>query len=191
MGEVGKVQVVWTGFVGAPAYSSHYFYGDPLSTSTAQDYVSAVSTFWNSIVGGMPSTAHFSVTPDVQILDEASGHLVRVETTTPPTQTATGNNGPYAAGVGCSVIWNTAIVHRGKRLRGRSFIIPLSGGSYDGNGNILDTLVTAYRTAAGILAAQAGFGVYGRPVSGAGGVWSQATGGTMKDQVSWLTTRRK
>lgn len=190
MGEIGRVVTTMTGFTGAPGYSAMHFFGDPFSPSTADDAVSAVRDFWQTCGNSMGGGWHASVNPDVQVLDEETGALIRVESTSPPNITAGGDGLAYAAGVGAVVTWNTAAVHGSKQLRGRTFLVPLAGAKYENNGTILSSPLTDLRAAAATLAAVANFGVWGRPVAGAGGEWAGATGGTIRDHVAWLSSRR-
>lgn len=190
MGELGAIRTVLAGFTGGPGYNTLYFFGDPYSNATAESNADAVGAFWNGMIPTMPAGTTFAIDPDVQVLDEATGALIRIESIAPPTQTNAGTSGQYSAGVGANVRWNTDGVHLTKRLRGRTFVVPLSGGSYDATGTINNTNLTAMRALATTLGAVANFGVWGRPVGGAGGEWAACTGATIKDQVSWLTTRR-
>lgn len=190
MPEIGRVVTITTGYGGAPGYTSHYFFGDPYSTSTAEDNVDDVAAFWNGFANVMPSSWRFSVQPDVDVLDEATGGLIRTESTTPATQTVFGSAAAYAGGVGAVTRWNTAGVHLGQHLRGRTFIVPLAAEDYASDGTIFDASLATIRTATSALAAVANFGVWGRPVSGAGGDWAACTGGTVRDHVAWLSSRR-
>ena len=190
MPEIGKIVTTFTGFTGAPGYSVHHFFGDPYTTSTAQDNVDDVQAYWNAIATWMPSSWRFAVNPDVQVLTEASGALIRVETTTPAAQSVFGTAAEYAGGAGAVSSWVTAEVHLTKQLRGRTFICPVGAGCYDSTGTLAPAVLTTLRTATTTLAAVANFGVYGRPVSGAGGQWAAATGGSVKDHVAWLSSRR-
>jgi hypothetical protein len=190
MPEVGKVTTITTGYGGAPGYTSWYFFGDPYSSSTAQDNVEDAAAFWDAFGASMPTTWHFSVQPDVDVLDESTGILIRTESTTPPAQSVFGGFGEYAAGVGAVTRWNTAGVHLGQHLRGRTFIVPINSSNYEGDGTIKSGPLGQFRTAATNLAAVANFGVWGRPVAGAGGLWAGCTGGTVRDHVAWLSSRR-
>lgn len=190
MPEIGRVQTITTGYAGAPGYTSHYFFGDPYSTSTAQDNVEDVAAFWNAIAVQFPSSWRFAVQPDVDVMDEVTGALIRSESTTPPAQSVFGDAAPYAGGVGAVTRWNTGAVHLTKHLRGRTFLVPLNSTKYDTDGTITANALTALRTATTTLAAVANFGVWGRPVGGSGGEWAGATGGTVRDHVAWLSTRR-
>lgn len=190
MGEIGRVTVVQQGYTGAPGYTNLHFFGDPMSPSTAQDAVDDTYAFFNALGAGMGGAWVFSINPDVPIYDVATGALQRIETTTPSAQSVFAGGGAYSAGVGAVVQWTTAAVHLTKRLRGRTFIVPLAGAAYDATGTISSTTLSNYRTAANTLAAVANFGVWGRPVGGSGGVWSAATGASIRDHVAWLSSRR-
>jgi hypothetical protein len=190
MPEVGQVQTVFQGFSGAPGYNNLYFWGDPMSPSTCQDAVDDAFAFWNNVVVQMSQGISFAVQPDVKVLDEATGALQRIQSTTPSSQSNFASAGAYAGGVGAVASWNTAGVHLGKPLRGRTFIVPLGAGAYENNGTIGATPLAALRTHTTTLAAVANFGVWGRPVGGAGGDWAACTGGSVKDQTAWLKTRR-
>lgn len=190
MPEVGKVITQLNGFTGGPGYSSHHFFGDPMSPSTCQDAVDDVGAFWNGMWGQMATGSSFSIQPDVHVFDEVTGALIRVETTTPPSQTASTAAGVYAAGVGAVATWTTATVHGSKQLKGRTFLVPLNAGAYEANGTIMGVALTPMRAAAATLAAVANFGVWGRPIDGAGGNWGSATGGTVRDHIAWLSSRR-
>jgi hypothetical protein len=190
MPEVGRIITQLSGFTGGPGYSTHHFFGDPYSNSTAQDNVNDVAAFWNAVADRLATGTTFSVQPDVHVLDEATGALIRVETVTPDAQSIFAGSAAYSAGVGANATWNTAGVHLGKQLRGRTFIVPLAGDQYDTTGTIGSIGLADMRAAAATLAAVANFGVYGRPVSGAGGEWAGCTGGTVRDHVSWLSSRR-
>lgn len=190
MAEIGRVVTVTTGFGGAPGYTSHYFFGDPYSTSTAQDNSDDVRAFWETFAASMPSSWHYSIQPNVDVLDEVTGALIRTESTTPLAQSVTGGSTEYAAGVGAVCTWNTAAVHGSKHLRGRTFIIPIGSTNFEGDGTIKSGPLGQFRNAATTLAAVANFGVWGRPVAGAGGDWAACTGGTVRDHVAWLSSRR-
>jgi hypothetical protein len=190
MPEIGRIITQLSGFTGGPGYSTHHFFGDPYSNSTAQDNVEDVAAFWNAVADRLATGTTFSVQPDVHVLEEATGDLIRVESTLPPVQNIFAGGAAYSAGVGCVATWNTAGVHLGKQLRGRTFIVPLAGDQYDTTGTIGSIGLSDIRTAVAALAAVANFGVYGRPVDGAGGDWAACTGGTVRDHVAWLSSRR-
>jgi hypothetical protein len=190
MPEIGLVKTIMSGYAGAPGYSTHAFFGDPYSNSTAQDNVNDVAAFWNGCADRMAKGFTFNVQPDVHVVDEVTGVLQRIEVVTPDAQGIFAGSAAYAAGVGAVAQWSTAGVHLGQPLRGRTFIVPLAGDQYQDDGTIGSIGLGDLRTVAGTLAAVANFGVWGRPVAGAGGDWAAATGGTIRDHVAWLSSRR-
>lgn len=190
MAEVGQVRTILSGFTGAPGYCNMHFFGDPYSGATAASNVTAVVAFWNGVADRLAQGTTFAVQPDVHVFDEVTGALLRVESTSPGAQSIFAPSGPYAAGVGAVATWNTAAVHGSKQLRGRTFIVPLDGGQYENNGTIGAIGLADIRAAVTTLGAIANFGVWGRPIDGAGGEWSACTGGTVRDHVAWLSSRR-
>lgn len=190
MPEIGRIVTITTGYAGAPGYTSHYFFGDPYSDATAESNVDAVAAFWDAIAVQFPTSWRFAVQPDVDVLDEVTGALIRTESTTPTAQGVFGDAAAYAGGVGAVTRWNTAGVHLGQHLRGRTFLVPLNSTKYESDGTISAAAIAALRAATTTLAAVANFGVWGRPVAGAGGDWAACTGGTVRDHVAWLSSRR-
>lgn len=196
MVEIAQVVTVHTGLQGLPGYTNWYFFGDPVSQSTLDGYITASRTFWESIASHFPSAWRYAIQPDVSILNPADGALQRVMTATPGAQGTFGSTGAYAGGVGACVTWNTGFVHGSKRLRGRTFLVPLIGTDYAADGTLVDSQLTGLRSAASTLAAVAGFGVWGRPRAAAPGVpaltgaWSAATGAQIRDHVAFLKSRR-
>lgn len=190
MPEIGLIKTVFSGFTGAPGYNTLAFFGDPYSGATAASNVTAVAAFWNAVSDRLAQGTTWSVQPDVHVVDEVTGALIRVESTSPPAQSIFAPSGPYAAGVGAVATWNTAEVHGSKQLRGRTFIVPMDGGQYENNGTIGAIGLADLRAAVTTLGAIANFGVWGRPIAGAGGQWAACTGGTVRDHVAWLSSRR-
>jgi len=190
MAVIYQVRTVLSGFVGAPGYNQMYFFGGDPDAGDADLAVGHVCDFWEAVGQAMPQITSWSVQPDVDVLNPASGALIEILATTPTAQVAHGPSGNYAGGVGACATWLTAAVHGSKQLKGRTFIVPMAGAAYDSDGTLGSGTLASLRAAATTLAAVANFGVWGRPISGAGGAWSAATGGTVRDQVSYLSSRR-
>jgi hypothetical protein len=92
--------------------------------------------------------------------------------------------------VGAVTKWVTGAVHGTRRLTGRTFIVPLGGGSYDSTGTLASSALSQIRSAATALVAQQDFGVWGRPVGGVNGLFSNALASNVRDHVAWLSSRR-
>lgn len=189
MPNIFQVRTVFSGFSGAPGYNQMYFNagGGAETPQQASDHVLA---FWNAVAVAMPSGTHFNIDADVEELVDSTGALVTVHPTTPGSQSVFGDGAAYAGGVGACVGWITGAVHRAHRLRGRSFIVPLNSGAYDVDGTITSIQLGRIRTAATALVTTAQFGVWGRPVSHANGLFAIATATNTRDKTAVLRSRR-
>lgn len=200
MPEIAQIVTTHAGLAGLPGYTSFFFFGDPINTATVNSALTNTYNFWNSVKPLLPTGWNASFGTDVNILDPASGDLIRVMGGTSPGSLTAAVSAPYASGIGCCVTWATAAVHGRKRLRGRTFIVPLQSAQYDSNGNIVDSSLTTIRAAAATLQGVANFGVWGRPrdadpdatppVTALTGAWSAATAYSVRDKVAILRSRR-
>jgi hypothetical protein len=189
MPQMFQIRTQFSGFTGAPGYSQMYFDASG-STLGAQSAADAVAAFWNAIVPHTPASWHFTIQSDVSKLDDSTGDLVSVESITPLTQVGSGGDSGYAGGVGAVVGWITNAVHGTRRLKGRTFVVPLSAPRYEADGTITSAALTTIRAAATTLIAHADFGVWGRPVGGVNGLFSNAAATNTRDHVAILRSRR-
>jgi hypothetical protein len=190
-GEVMRIRWIWTGGTIGTGYTAFHAVG-----GTEQYFADQTSNFMLAACGSGASSAipnGIKVTPDgfVDILSAASGSLVSSVGITAPSVINGGSGGSYAAPGGVCVNWSTGGVVGGKRVRGRTFIVPLNSTKYDTQG----TLDDSYRTS--LMAAAFTYRngthqpvVWHRPVGGAGGSVHVITGSGVRDRVSLLTSRR-
>jgi len=155
-------------------------------------FVADVNAFWTALQAKMPT--------GVAITTENTGDLIDIETgaitgswTDGSTATMAANGtGSYAGGVGARIRWATSGISNKRRVRGSTFIVPLTVSQYDTDGTLTASMVTTLGTAAGSLftAAEGNMRIYTRPVLGVGGKASTVLNYTTPDRVSWLRTRR-
>jgi hypothetical protein len=190
MPNIFQVRSVLNGFTGGPGYCQHYFdaSGSTLGPQAAAD---AVKAFWTGVNVQMPSSVTIVVQSDVSTLNDSTGDLVSVSAVTGGTVGPGGASAPYAAGVGASIAWICNEVHGSRRLKGRTFVVPLAAAGYQSDGTLVDSVRTALSTHAANLIAQQDFGVWGRPKDGANGLFGNAQAFRIADKVSWLTSRRQ
>jgi hypothetical protein len=192
-GPIQRHRWTWSGgLAGLPGYSTFY-----AQIGDAQGFVTQIKTFmdaWNGTTAASMSTpAGLSLVPDpfVDQVDATSGQLLGSTAITPPSVTASAAGAAYAAPSGACVTWLTGGVVNGKRVRGRTFLVPLVVTKYDSSGTLLDTFRTNLVTAsqAYITGAVTPL-VWHRPISGVGGQAFPMTSFTVKDRVAMLTSRR-
>lgn len=195
MADVLRVTTLWGGFVGAPGFTSmHFGPGGGSLTEAADAATAAVRTFWDTIKGNLPSTVTLNVQQEVPFFDIATGHLTSVaNSTSPPLVVAGTNSNPVAAPAGAQVLWLTGALRGTRRLRGRTFIVPLSSQAMETNGSLLATFITSLSGAAATLRATAAtpMQVWGRPSPALGaGFAAPVAGHAVRDKVCVLRSRR-
>lgn len=190
MADLARVRVEWTGVaVTGPGVSTFYTSGDG---STLQ---AALITYFQAIKGEFPNLkGQWRLPADGEIIDSATGDLTG--NWTGATQTDVQWNSASAlwvAGVGTRAVWNTGGFLRGRRVRGSTFLVPLSLNSYDSDGTISNPQVASLAAAGNALIASVPtLTVWSRPTeSGAAdGGSTPITSCTVPDKVSWLRSRR-
>jgi hypothetical protein len=209
MAGMARVTINWTGFLGAPGYTNLYFRdfsgtGEP-DQAIADGAVAKVHTWIQAWDDGLPNTVTLTIDPSVEVIEETTGEMVAFFTTVPGAPNVGGSTMPYSAASGACVNWYTDGVRNGRRIRGRSFMVPIGSNGMENNGTLNGTALTSWRTATGILIDGTGtgdLGVWARPtpiLDGEGnptgehnpdGEWSVVTSYTIPDKAAVLRSRR-
>lgn len=199
MSQMAKVTINWSGLPGGPGYTNLYFQDITGSSAIDQTVVdSAISktdAWLSAFRGSIPNSITTGVSATVEAVEETTGALQGFWTGT-PAAAAVGTGGTtYSAPTGAVVSWYTSTVRNGRRIRGRTFIVPLATGSYDADGNILNSKLTTWNTATTTLiatGASAELGVWSRPSSpgSSDGDWALVTSYRIPDMAAILTSRR-
>lgn len=203
MTSILRVKARWSGFSGAPGYTVMHFRdfatgdgsGTEPSADQALDAAARVNTFFADIAGLLPATVSVVIEPEVEMLEDTDGKLV--------TAFSAGNlpvvNGLggefYSGPTGAVVNWRTGAVRNGRRVRGRTFLVPLHTGAFNETGQLGPNSTATLQAAANTLAASTGtpdLGVYARPsLPGAtDGLWSAVTSATVPRLAAVLRSRR-
>lgn len=195
-----RVTAKWAGFSGAPGYSNFFFRdfaaGNEPTQAQAQGGVNRVNTFLGAIQTLLPPNVNITVQPIVDVIEETTGQLttsfsVPTPTAVPGTSTVT----TYSAPTGAVVTWRTAGVRAGRRVRGRTFLVPLATNCYQADGTLDTAKAATLATASAALADSSGtpdLGVWARPTSkgASDGVWWLVTNATVPDMAAVLRSRR-
>lgn len=129
-------------------------------------------------------------------IEDTTGALVGTWSATGGGTMTGSNTGIVAAGVGACITWKTGGIVTGKkgprRLRGRTFIVPLAAACYDSDGTIASgALANLVQLADGIMGAGP-LAVWHRPttVGGTNGTSYGVLSNNVRDKVAVLTSRR-
>lgn len=186
MADVARIRVVLSTGVGGAGVATYYCDPADLGGRTA------LGTFYTAWGAGMPPVFTWNIPASGDTIESTTGTLTGGWTSgSTITGTATGSSA-YAGGTGTYIRWDTGAVVGGRRLRGRTFMVPMSAATYDGNGNIVDATLASLQTATNTLVTNSSFVIWHRPSTpgGSDGSTHLVTSGTCIDKVTSLRTRR-
>jgi hypothetical protein len=148
MTDIARVRFSWTGFTGAPGVST--FFADD-----AAAVIGPLRAFFTSVAGYLPSSVHIDSPTDGDIIDDATGALTGTYSHAAGTTLIGTASDFYAGPVGACINWITGVVLDGHRVKGRTFLVPLTLDGYDSDGTLADAYRTGLQTAVGVLLADA------------------------------------
>lgn len=188
-----RVTVRWDGFLGAPGYSNFHF-TESVSTPGPADGRSRVVAFFNGFNTLLPADVEFTTSHEVAVIDEETGMVTGFETVAEPGEPGNGgDSGGYSAASGAVVTWHTSGVRNGRRVRGRTFLVPLGGNAYQPDGTLTTSAISQINDAATELVGEgfdSGFCIFSRPSSEGGGGVFPVTGFRVPDMAAVLRSRR-
>lgn len=188
----------WAGFSGAPGYTTLYFLDpDPISESGINQTALRVHNFWAAIGPYLPIGVSISMPTVLEEVTSDDGELV-AEHTWPGGTTVNGAAGnTYSSAVGACITWNSIGIVNGRRLRGRTFLVPLGSQVFAADGTLSDSIRGSIQTAGNTLAnadALAGgidLAVWHRPTAGlSDGSAAGVVNCTVRDKTAVLRSRR-
>jgi len=159
MTNIARVRCLWSGFPGGPGVSTHY-----LAVSYPAGSIAAIRTFYNALAALLPNTLNIQVPGSGDLIDDATGDIIGSWTDTTPAVVAGTSASGYAAPVGALVRWNTNGIVAGRRVRGKTFIVP-GVNMFEPGGTPIASAITTMTTAATTLvtATSPGLLVWARP----------------------------
>lgn len=201
-----RVRTTWSYTPGGPGYSNLYFgTTDPLAAG-AQTAVNDVQAFFTAIKGLIPSIVTLQVDPAVIMVEDVTseqvGDVLVGSTPAPIVCTATGS---MAAPAGATAQWSTASYLYGRRVKGRTYLVPLASSAFESNGTIISgALTTLNNAAAALVAGGSNLVVFTRKreykaadpakgqkeVTARAGASSLVVSGAVRDIVAVLRSRR-
>lgn len=199
MAQMAKVTINWSGLPGGPGYTNLYFTDISGPSSVDQTLVdSAVSktdAWLAAFRPSLPNSITTGVSATVEAVEETTGALVGFFTGTPAAAAVGSGGTAYSAPSGAVVSWYTSTVRNSRRIRGRTFIVPLSTTAYEADGSLVASKIATWNTATATLiatGASAELGVWSRPSSkgASDGDWALVTSFRIPDMASILTSRR-
>lgn len=188
-----RVVVEWAGtcVVGRAVNVLHF-------DATEQDAppVAAIRDAYQAMSAQLPSGVTVRVPGSGETIEDSTGDLTGVWNDAAPAVVVGGVVPQAAAGVGACVTWNTGGIVTGtagpRRLRGRTFLVPLANACFDSDGTLTGPALASINAFGAGMIAAGGFGVWHRPSSAAAtdGTSSSVLSYSLRDKVAVLTSRR-
>lgn len=201
--DILRITALWSGFPGAPGYSVFHFTtdggfwdggvaGDP-AQGAAQGAAERVSTAFSNLVGFLPNGADIQIEPEAVVLNSDTGEAVGfIDVDAPPTEPSASSN-DMVGPAGAVVNWRTSDYRFGRRIRGRTFLVPLNIRAYESDGTLSDIGRDAVQLFGDAMVngeGSADFGVWSRPRGGSGGVFATVDSFNVPDMAAVLRSRR-
>jgi hypothetical protein len=187
-----RVKSTWTGFTGSPGYTNLYF-GNTSDVTGANSAVSVASDLWDRLHTFFPTGVTVQASQEVEDVDPANGDLLGAFTATASSPAWVGTSpGGYSAASGAVINWRTAGIHRGHRVRGRTFLVPLGATCYQTDGTIIDAIRASMITAL-TPAVASPLGVWARPFGPppvVAGAFFDVISASIPDKSAVLRSRR-
>jgi hypothetical protein len=114
-----RVRTAFSGVQGAPWLSTFYF---DAAGGTAQQAATAAGVFWGAVDAGISTSVSWATEAEVATVDDATGQITAITTTTPVTGTGGDSNSALPWVVQGLVSWRTGTFVGGREIRGRTYI---------------------------------------------------------------------
>lgn len=190
---VYRVSAQWTGFTGAPGYSNFHFTENPTG-DTGSVIRAQVRQFFVALNQLLPGSVTINISPTIEIFDETTGLLTGYETDPEQLDPVNGTGtGSFSGPSGAVINWLTSTVVNGRRLRGRTFIVPLRSTAYEDDGTLGANIIGDLNEAASVLSGpdfESTFCIWSRPQGGGTGAVGPVIGHQVPDMAAVLRSRR-
>lgn len=156
-----------------------------------------MTTFKTAVRNLIPGTISLRVMSDIEVIDTPSGNLLNVFSggTDTVQSGALPSSEKWAAPVGAVITWGTNAVKNSRRVKGRTFLVPISSSVFDTDGTLNPTNSTTIDNAANALrtaTSDVQLVVYSRPSApgATDGSAPEVTSHRIPDTAAILTSRR-
>lgn len=186
MTSIWRVRCHWTGFPGAPGYSN--FYSSSVPTAAT---LTAIRQFFSGLTVGIPTDVSIQVEGQGDELDVSSYQIIGQWSATQPAVVVGGAGDPYAGPAGFVCTWRTSTVINGRRVLGKTFIVPAAG-IFQTDGSILNTYLATAQAAASDLVASADYDqvIWHKSGGDFGGSLAPVVSAHVPDMAAVLRSRR-
>src|SRR5258705_12523100 len=139
MANMARITSSWQNWPGAPGVT--VLYADP---GNLQPIVDGMRVFWENIKVYLPTGLTITVASSGDLVNDVDGKIQGAwSVPTAPATTVCSGAGSYAGNAGAVIHWLTIGLQRGRRIRGRTFVVPLVNVAFDTGGSLAPGFITA------------------------------------------------
>jgi hypothetical protein len=146
-----QYRVNWSGTTGGAGVSVFNARWSVGSLGSLQPFADAVRVFFDSLKAIVPNEVSWTFPAEVQEFDTSSGQLKSVHAVTAPASVSATSSGSFAHASGARIDWHTPAIVNGRRLRGRTYMVPLVNTSFGPDGLVTTTARTTLTNAGNAL----------------------------------------
>jgi hypothetical protein len=146
-----ELLVIWRGGTGLPGYSKFRFIGE-LTGAQLNAAAANLQTFLTVVRANIPSTVTLEMQSGVSVHADDGTLTAEGSIGTLPPPLAGAAAAGYSAASGFMVLWNTGAINGGKKVRGRTYFVPVTIGMFQNDGTIVDSTRTTLLAAANAFA---------------------------------------
>jgi hypothetical protein len=183
----------WNGFTGAPGYTRMKFLGN-LTQADSNTAAANLRAFLSACLATYaPAGSSITCDTTVGLYDGAGVQDGELSLSSVPAAIGGTGAGAYAGGAGAVVNWLTGAFHLGRKVRGRTFLVPLTQAAFQADGTLSTAFQSAAQTAATTFATSNPTpAVFSKKPFGSGFATTIAviTGATIPDRTAILRSRR-
>jgi len=187
MTAISRIRVSFTGSaVIGPSSTSFWTEGQPL------DVQNKVKDLWQQWCQRMPPSCIITVHNTGETYELETGLFTEFWSAGTSLVLPGTGQPTYTKGVGVRCVWETAGVTGSRRVRGSTFVVPVSTGVWSADGDIETAVRTHMQTAADayVVATATTNAIWSRPIPGRPGHASRILSAIVPDKVATLRSRR-
>lgn len=144
-----QYRAIWSVLGGGTGYSVFHA-SNPTDAVDAQEFADGVRAFFNAILDRLPNDV--SITFDSEVVQLADdGTLVAVFPVTAPAIVVGSGTGNYSRAAGGRIDWATGAIAGGRRITGRTYIVPIVAAEFDASGLLTSACIADLQAAADAL----------------------------------------
>jgi hypothetical protein len=191
-----EYRAIWNVQGGGTGYSVfHVREGvTPSLATAAQGFADDLRAGFALLTGILPDDVIINFDSEARQLNSSTGVLEAVAAVNPPAQVAGTSASSYSAPAGGRVDLITESIVNGRRLRGRTYIVPLVSTAYSTTGTLTASARTSLENAFETFRDETdlySLGVWHRPVGGAGGIIADVASVSAPAESAILRSRRE